>query len=86
MTILKKIIMREKQRLCVALTQSKGATMPQKKVGMLMSAVPEDLVEQVLAGYHLKCHGRYVDKFLEWREEICDLKKEGKCEDTNGWS
>ena len=40
--------MREKQRLYFALTQGKGVTMPQKKVGMLMSGVPEDLVEQVL--------------------------------------
>ena len=85
MTILKKILSRERQALIRALTD-KGCSPLHKKVGYLISGVPEDVINRVLGEYHLKCLARFTKRYAAWRREVQELVAQGKCDDENGWS
>jgi len=85
MTILQKIVSRERQALVRTLTD-KGSTPAQKKVAMLIGAVPEARINQVLGEYHNKCIARFAQRYSDWRSEVKELVGQGKCDDENGWS
>ena len=84
-SVLTKILNRERNRLFSELAIKKGVTPYQKKLGGVLQTLSAESIDKAAESYFDVCKRAYVTKFNEWSKAVRALEKDGMIDENNGW-